>query len=386
MERKLIIMFILLLLLSTSLANGFPLFTQQITQPENNFVSASSLRSNTDNSFELSIPQPIQKLSELLNTDPPFNFLFNPQNITLEDDAYQNTSETPSTEWWYFDATLSEDHTVQFSIHLYDFYDMNFITLNLNIYHQGTAIVEYRTMYRFKTFEFSETIPLILKNDDIIMKGEYDEKTDSLMYTLTYSTFNASIDLHYQSITQGWKGKTPAGGWAVPLPQATVNGTIHYDDKTISVEGTGYHDHNWNVTVNAGLNFGWIWGKTTSPNYAITWSNIMTTWFFGKPLLVVNQENNGYYNIPTEALNIAVTSIQFKNGFIIPYGFIITAQTETIDIDLIITVKSTDYSSVLGIINYWRYHIHTSGSITVDHHTEEIDDHDIAEFIRFRFY
>ncbi len=386
MGKKLLIVFLLFLLFSASIANGFPFFLNNYCQHETDNLPSSFFRSNIVSNTKLSIPQPIQLLSSSLESNFPMDFSFDPQHITLQDDAYHNVSETPSTEWWYFDATLSDNHTVQFSIHLYDFYDMNFATINLNMYHRGNKVVEHRTIYHGDTFQFSEKTPLILKNDDLLMNGIYDNKTKSFVYTLSYSTVNTSLDLQYSGLTQGWKGTTPAGDWAVPLPHAMVNGTITYNDQTISVQGDGYHDHNWNVTVNAGLNFGWIWGKTSTPSYALTWSTIMTTWFLGKPLLVINNDNDGYYNVPNDALKIAVTSIQFKNGFIIPYSFIITAQTETIDINLKITVRSTDYSSVLGIINYWRYHIHASGNITVNDNTEEIDDHNIAEFIRFRFY
>ena len=386
MGKKILIAIVIFLFFSVSIANAFPFFSH--ISHQNNDIDSQTLfsKSNMISNTKIIFSQPIQSLSTTLNQNTPVDFSFLPQNITLQDDTYHNVSATPSTEWWYFDATLSDNHTVQFSIHLYDFYDMNFVTTNLNIYHQGSTVVQHRKIYHADTFQFSEKTPLILKNDEILMQGIYDNKTDSFTYIISYSDFNTSINLQYKSLTKGWKGSTSAGDWVVALPHASVNGTITYNDQTISVTGDGYHDHNWNVTVNAGLNFGWIWGKTNTPNYAITWSNIMTTWFLGKPLMVINNDNDGYYNIPDEALTISVTSIQFKNGFIIPYSFIITAQTDTIDLDLKITVRSTDYSSVLGIINYWRYHIHASGNITINDDTEKIDDNNIAEFIRFRFY
>jgi len=40
----------------------------------------------------------------------------------------------------------------------------------------------------------------------------------------------------------------------------------------------------------------------------------------------------------------------------------------------------------MGMINYWRYHVNCTGLITVGSKTEVIDEKNIAEFVRFRFY
>ena len=87
-----------------------------------------------------------------------------------------------------------------------------------------------------------------------------------------------------------------------------------------------------------------------------------------------------------EDLTFSITEIAFKDGMLIPYGFALTGRTDNITVDMDISVIDSDYTTVLGIINYWRYHVHSKGTITFNDHTEQIDDNDIAEFIRFRFY
>jgi len=312
---------------------------------------------------------------------------FTPINITVDDDAFHNSNSVQYTEWWYFDAELSNNYTLQFSIHVYNIISMSFITVNYNIYQYGQLIEEHRTMYQSSDFNLSEDTPNILLHDESLkMIGVYEPSQQKLYYHITYSIENSSMDLYYRGMTQGWKGKTTAGDWAVMLPKATVFGTLIVNNTRVNVHGIGYHDHNWNVTISAGLNFGWIWGKANTKTYTLTWADILTTWFKGDPLLVVNKENNGYYQIPLEDITFSITEIAFKDGMLIPYGFALTGRTDNITVDMDISVIDSDYTTVLGIINYWRYHVHSKGTITFNDHTEQIDDYDIAEFIRFRFY
>ena len=38
---------------------------------------------------------------------------------------------------------------------------------------------------------------------------------------------------------------------------------------------------------------------------------------------------------------------------------------------------------MMGIMNYWRYHVKCTGSITVDSEEETIDEVHMTEFLRF---
>lgn len=312
---------------------------------------------------------------------------FTPTNVTLTDDAFHNSNSIQYTEWWYFDADLSNNYSFQFSIHVYNILSMSFATINYNIYQFGIPIEEHRTMYPISDIFLSTEEPYIFLHDGSFrMIGVFEPDQQELYYHITYTIENSSMELYYQALTTGWKGKTTAGDWAVMLPRASVFGTLILDNKTVYVSGIGYHDHNWNVTISTGLNFGWVWGKTDTKTYTLLWADILTTWFNGDPLLVVNKLNDGYYPITLENLTFFVTKIAFKDGMLIPYGFMLTGKTNNITISIEITVIDTDYTTILGIINYWRYHVHSKGSITFNDLTESIDNYDIAEFIRFRFY
>ena len=319
-------------------------------------------------------------------TIDPSNSQFRPENLSNSDDAYHNTNLTYATEWWYFDAILNEQYTFQFSIHIYKILTAGFASTQCNIYDQGKTILSESSIHQLSALQLSIDKPFISINDQIVMQTFSSQIDNSITYQLSFSEGNYSFNLLFQETTQGWKGTTSAGDWAVVLPKAPVSGTITLHNNTLKVNGVGYHDHNWNVSISAGLNFGWLWGKTVVDRYSFTWASIYKTWYMQNPLLVINEDDNGYTNVPIENIDFSVTKIEFKNGMFLPYGFRLYAQTNEYTITLFLDIIDSDYVSVLGLINYWRYHIHASGTLKIDNHTHTIDDYNIAEFMRFRPY
>jgi hypothetical protein len=382
MKKFRLILSIILVVCVTSTSLSFSK-AQQATLYEKQIMPARTVPFNA-HSY---LPRYLPSMPLSLNHDDVDDPSFTPVNVSLQDDSFHNSNELQYTEWWYFDAELSNNYTMQFSIHVYNILTMSFISVNYNVYHDGISLSDHRTIYSFSDFNLSSEEPYIeLHNGALRMIGILGPYQDTLYYHISYNIENSSMDLYYRSMTDGWKGTTSAGDWAVMLPKASVSGTLTINETKIRVSGTGYHDHNWNVTISAGLNFGWMWGKTNTESYTITWADILTTWFYGTPIIVGNRQYNGFYPISPEHITISVTKITFKDGFIIPYGFYLTGETDNSTITMDISVIDTDYTTILGIVNYWRYHVHTQGTITFDGHTETIDDYNIAEFIRFRFY
>ena len=111
----------------------------------------------------------------------------------------------------------------------------------------------------------SSEIPFVQINGKTTLAGSYDDTTRNFIYDVSFDFAGNAAVLHFVGCTEGWKGQHPSGDWwAVILPRATVTGTITIDNTTLNVEGTGYHDHNWDVNERACFNFGWFWGKFNS--------------------------------------------------------------------------------------------------------------------------
>lgn len=386
MNKKFIALFILLFILlqplisSSLLLDSFsssPLITKQ-KHPFN--ILYNYLNQPQSPSF-------IQHLNVFVQDtlDAPLS-PFNPVSISTSDDAYHGSDQSYGVEWWYFDAILNKHYSLQFTIHVYTIFNTGLVTTQCHIFENGTKIIEENMIYPLSSVLLSTEKPFISINDNIIMEKNNQTKENNWLYQIKHAQGNYSFNLTFQGITQGWKGTTSAGGWTVALPKAIINGTLTLQNKTEPVTGIGYHDHNWNVSVTTGLNFGWLWGKTVTTNHTITWANIFKTWYQKSPLLVVNKDHNGFINIPSEHIDFSITKIDFRNGMIIPFGFQISAQTPEFELFLSIEVLETDFSTVFGLINYWRYHIHTTGTIQINKHSTTVDNYDIAEFMRFRPY
>jgi len=387
MNKKYIpVLFILLLLLFQPLVgSSFSILNSSYQLPEKPQERSFSfpqhfLKQNRKSSFLQIMQQTVSPSPDKYVTN------FTPENISLSDDAYHGSDQGYGIEWWYFDTTLNEKYTLQFTIHVYTILNTGIVTTQCQIYENNTKIIDESTIYPLSTVHLSTKKPFITINDNIVLRTQNHSKEEPWLYQLKYTQGNYSFNLTFHGTTTGWKGTTAAGGWTVALPKAFIQGNLTINDVNQKVTGIGYHDHNWNVSVSTGLNFGWLWGKTVTKNYTFTWANIFKTWYQKNPLLVINKEHDGFINIPPELIDFSITKIEFKNAMIIPYGFHITAKTQEYDIFLSIEILDTDHSSILGLINYWRYHIHTTGTIRISDTLNNIDNYDIAEFMRFRPY
>jgi hypothetical protein len=271
------------------------------------------------------------------------------------------------------------------SIRIFSAFKLSFIFLRLDIYKDGNILSHKRKMFLMKDSLVSRDMPLVKIAGKQIMIGQIEVSTGRWAYDLNFEIGDTLASLHFIGSTKGWKGQHRGGDWwAVVLPRAEVSGKIKVKDKEIEVKGIGYHDHNWEVNAFAIMNFGWYWGKINSKNYTITWGNIMETKSISQPLIVINKNDGDYINIKPENIRFNVKDFQSERGKQIPSSFIIDAEDEKISLHADMKSLGIHHVKIMGIMNYWRYHVKCTGSITVDSREETIDEMHIAEFLRFK--
>jgi len=320
-----------------------------------------------------------------------WGFSFSPEDIELEDDAFHRADVSSSshfTEWWYFDAIFDNGYSAQAGVRIMSLLDQDVaIFSRLDIYKDNRLISHNHRMHFLEDFYASASVPWVLINKKEIIRGYIDRDTGDWTYDVSFDVEGTSADLHFVGCTKGYKGTTPGGKWAVILPRANVTGKLFIEGEEIKVCGVGYHDHNWEVTVEAALNFGWYWGKINSDTYTIVWSDILTTWYWGQPLVVISENNGGYQNIKQDDIQFAIGDLRITDWMLIPHSFDIVIQTENVSLNVHMQSLDVHYYPIMGgIMNYWRYHMKCTGFITVGSQTELIDDVVIAEFLRFRPY
>jgi hypothetical protein len=312
-------------------------------------------------------------------------YIFTPEDLILKDDAYHGSKGLQFTEWWYFDAALNDGYSIQFSVRIMSGLKLSFLFIRFDLYKGGHLVIHRRKIYLLKDVQISKENPFIKIGDRTILHGFLDEKTRNLVYDISVVFDGLTADLRFIGTTKGWKGKHEADDWwAVALPRATVNGTIKLENQTIIATGSGYHDHNWNVKIFALKNIGWYWGKIYSDRTAITWAKILRTTVRTQPLLVINRIHNGYINVLPTHFSITETDFSEENGIIIPHAFTIEARAPTITLTVQMKTVDIHHVKIFPLMDYWRYHVQCTGSITVNSTIEEVNDLYIAEFLKFR--
>ena len=325
-----------------------------------------------------------QKLGDnvdLQHLDCEKGFVFSPKPITLSDDSYHGANTVDFTEWWYFDALLNDGYSIQMIFQVIGLLNQSVLSVKMNMYQNGKLTADADKIYFPNEFFISKETPLIKINGKQVMKGYIDQ--DQWIYDITLDINDVAAEVRFVGSTIGWKGVVPLGEWAVIMPKADVSGTVSINKKQIAVSGTGYHDHNWDLTAKAGLQyFGWFWGKITTDTTTVVWSSLLNSMFEGDPILVINKGTQQYQSIDSSHIQFTTDDFSLDNGKLIPHKFVLRATADTISLSLTMNVETIQHVKV-GTINYWRYHVHCLGSITVDSQTEIVDQMQIAEFMRF---
>jgi len=354
---------------------------QQIGPTSASFIQKTDMNNNN-------IPLPMilstfNKKHKTKKTDEKDGFVFSPEDIELKDDAFHKSTLLPFTEWWYFDAEFENGYSVQLGIRLISLLKRILAFSRLDIYKDGKLLSHKRKIHTMRNFKASTEVPLVKIAGKEIMNGQI--KQGKWVYYLSFELDDTAANLRFIGNTKGWKGHVPGSNWGVILPRADVVGKIRIKGEGIDVKGTGYHDHNWNVTPDAVFNnFGWYWGKINSENFTIIWSNILKTESLSCPLLVINQKNQGYMNIDPKCISIIAEEMQEENRKKIPNGFTIDAKNDDISLHVDMEVLGIHHVKIMAIMKYWRYHVRCTGSIIFNSIKEKIDRMQMAEYLRFK--
>jgi len=131
---------------------------------------------------------------------------------------------------------------------------------------------------------------------------EWPEEGDLPTHHVFISEDGMELDLTFSSEVPGWKpgrGKTRYGdrgffSWVVPIPRASVEGTVKYDGVTLHAAGIGYHDHNVITTDARRIISWWYWGRLYTEDFTLLYAYVRTQKRFGnvasKPLMLAYKD------------------------------------------------------------------------------------------------
>lgn len=314
------------------------------------------------------------------------------QSITPKDDAFHGSTSIPTVEWWYFDCMFSNNYSAHIGFKVFTFRGWHLLRPSINIYHNQQLIVNKTTWIPPTNFYVSQEYPLIEINNQPVMEFNRSiyQQYEEWRYNLSYFLHDVGVDLTFTSDTIGWVYETPYEGWTVAIPQGTVKGSLHIHNQTIDVEGRGYHDHNWNFSLNTpARGWSWYWGKITGESLNLAWAEIKETGIleqtFTDKLGVLNTQNNEFHVINPENISFTAESYIFKDNRFIPTTFQIILKQDDIFIDVTLNAMNIHRSNPsVMTLHYWRYFVSVNGVISYGNTVEEINNKtQIMEYMRF---
>jgi len=327
-----------------------------------------------------------------------FNQYLKAEDITPKDDTFHGRRNIIDIEWWYFDAVFDNEYSIHIGFRVYHIKNIGLLQTRINLYYKGESISEEIKRDVFKKDIIGTTIPSIQLHGKPVVsfdKLHYQNKKE-FHYHVDLTVKDIHVDLLFKGTTKGWKIETPSTCWTVPVPKANVSGTIQFKEKTIPVQGIGYHDHNWGYSPTTVIqNMGWYWGRITTDTLNVTWANTIASKDKQDVLSVMNIDNprlhqQDYVNVHPKNLRFQPGDFQQDHGKCIPTSFWLSfhqpSENNNPAIAADITMKTIDiqYSRIF-IIHYWRYHIETTGFIQFDDFREDlINRPQIIEFLSFK--
>jgi len=312
-----------------------------------------------------------------------------PESIKPLDDRFHGTIKHVGAEWWYFDAILTNNYSIHFGLRTYSKKKRGMISPQIEIYKDGQFLFEKTTRYLFKDIDITRTLPIVKHKENVLMtinKDLYDQ-TKKWQYRISLFFENYGMDLIFDGTTPGWKFETDAESWTVALPKANVKGRLMIDGEEISVEGMGYHDHNWNYNMVTVMNYGqgWYWGKIASKHFNIVWAKIVKSNKY-EILAVINTDDGNFYNIDPKNIYLTIDTETKAGRFKTPSHFHLKINEAIdgtpFDIDVDMHAHGIHYNSII-VAPYFRYHVKSKGYISIGSEKEPVNDMQIMEFLRF---
>jgi len=204
----------------------------------------------------------------------------NPTNFQRRDDgSHIFHNEVEYYEWWYFDISLTNDYHVVITYHYRNIFLKPMIpSIQIFIYKPDGKKIE-----RFDLVA-PENASASPDYCDVRMGDSWVKDTGS-GYELYMKIKDVSAPLTFESQVPPWKPgrgfnyKNEAAGrvagWVVPVPHANVSGTLVIGDEKMSVEGAGYHDHNWGNFHCHQTFRAWYWGRIHHERYALDYGWVL---------------------------------------------------------------------------------------------------------------
>ncbi len=308
------------------------------------------------------------------------NSEFQPQDISICDDAWQKKTNFFHIETWYFDGNFNDNYSVVTLVNILTLGNYGIVLSSFFIYKNTNLIISRRERHPYKKLYGSDKKPFFKIYNRNIISTDIDENKNNWIYNISMGDKETGFDLKLKKIMKAWKGKTQLGRWLV-IPLFDIKGVIHIHGKDINVVGRGYHDHNIYPLFTPAFSKGYHFGKIPIDSLNITWARVMKRIKAEEIIVILNKDNN-YIKIKPKDIRFIVEKQIKDNGKLIPVTFSLIVENDILNLK--VKMQTLNYHHIhIPSINYWRYHLRYKGDIKINSFSKKINQVEIAEFLRF---
>lgn len=203
--------------------------------------------------------------------------------VAVWEDGKRDDDRAGSYEWWYFDGIFDDGSKVVMAFNTKGHSDTQkegaqpLVMINITSPEGKT----YRTDLNYSAAEAT----FATENCDVKI-GPHRVSGNIEDYDIHFEPKEGiGADLHLNSTSTPWR---PGSGyynfgndlyftWLCVVPTGKLSGTLTYNGKTVTVNGTGYHDHQWG-DINTFVTYNnWLWARQNFSDYTILNFDIVTS-------------------------------------------------------------------------------------------------------------
>ena len=225
------------------------------------------------------------RVQKSIHPDDEFHYQkmgLNREKVELWEDGARVDGAKGTYEWWYYDS-----HYPDGTILVIFFFSKSPIAVNGPI--NPTATIELTLPDgRLISEEVHASIEEshYAKERCDVKIGDCHCTGDLSRYEVKFVGKTVSANLTLEGTIRAWRSQTGSiffgdkeeyyFAWLPAIPEGKATAEVTFEGKTLNLEGSGYHDHNWGNVSMLSLMHHWYWGRAKVGNY-----KVISSWITG---------------------------------------------------------------------------------------------------------
>ena len=203
--------------------------------------------------------------------------------IEIWEDGARTDGSKGAYEWWYSDAHFP-DGTIMVII----FFSKSPIEVNGPINPQATIELTLPDGTKYSDQVSASIEDSFYAADKCDVRVGASRITGDLKhYDITFQGEHIQATLTLDGTIPAWRSQTGSiffgdneedyFAWLPSIPEGRAVADVTFEGKTLHLEGSGYHDHNWGNRIMLDLMHHWYWGRAKIGDY-----KVISAWITGE--------------------------------------------------------------------------------------------------------